>query len=122
MYNIFLRYYDTVKLVETDEELFNLYNKSNYLGAIEWDKDNLFDEVYDEVDKRIIELARVAFNINSNDDLEIDNFRPIGDDNLFSYSNFLVTNNDSEEPETWGEDLEFGDFKPWNLLCKDISV
>jgi hypothetical protein len=125
MFNIFLRYYDTVKLVKTDEDMFNLHNKIEYLASIQWDEDNLFNELCDESDKRVIELAREVFNIGPDDELELEHFKPIGDDDLESYSNVLIINHSQVGPEIWGDDLIpenlDGNFVskliPWSLLC-----
>ena len=125
MFNIFLRYYDTVKLVKTDEDMFNLYNKTEYLASIQWDEDNLFNELCDESDKRVIELAREVFNIGPDDELELEHYKPIGDDDLESYSNVLIINHSQAGPEIWGDDLTpvnldgnlVSKLIPWSLLC-----
>lgn len=125
MYNIFVRYKDTVKLVETDEELFNLQNKSNYLAAIQWDDDNQFDETCDEVDRRVLELSKSFFNLSENDDLELVYYKPIGEDNLFSYCNVLIINN-NDESKDWGKDLEMEElmkeWKSWNTFCDNLPL
>ena len=129
MYNIFLRYYDDVKLIETNEEMFNTHNKIEHLARLQWDEANLFVELCDESDKKIIELVRDTFNIDPNDEIELEHYRPIGEDELTVYSNIMVINNSRVGPDNWGEDLDpikingklVGQFIPWTSFCNKFK-
>ena len=119
MYNIFLRYMNTVKQVETTEELFNLHNKVEHMARIQWEKENEFDDLCDEVDRRFFELVKNTFNFETTDDLGIEYFRPsIGYDDMYSYVNVLVINHNNNNEKEISEVM--GINPKWMSNCENL--
>jgi len=111
---------NTVKQVETTEELFNLHNKMEHMARIQWEKENEFDDLCDEVDRRVLELVKNTFNFETTDNLEIEYLRPcIGHDDMYSYVNVLVINHNNNNEKEMLEVMDMNS-NPWMSKCENL--
>jgi hypothetical protein len=104
MYNIILKYYDKSEMVETTEELFNLYMKMEHLARIEWEEDDTFTTVCNDVDNKVLEILKTKFDINPEDEIELEYIQPKDGDHTYSIVN--VYNNSNYETTDWSREFE----------------